>query len=355
MSLATPTAADLALGAGNPYLAGLITAIAGQTPIFNSFPMFELNGTFIYALALAALPTPTGFIDLNEGMVSTKAQLVVGKIEAKRIGVLIEAAKSSTDLWNEANPGRNWIDIQVKARLLSEIQNLEKTIFLGTANDAKAFYGLKEITSPVTANTYALTDSPVFPLTKSLLNVGGTTANTASSVYSVCHGEEDAALYMGGPQGVSGFLNMSEIIEQIQFDPGSTTKKQRYYLTDGEGMTVLSLMGSSEAYASKKFPQFSVRRACNLTAETGKGCTEAVMDFLMDAHPMGHKPTAFYMSLRSQKQLRADRIANGTVQLQPGLTGDRTVRADLPTSHRGIPIIICEQAILDTQAIESIV
>lgn len=353
MPVATPNAVDLAAGAGNQYIAGLLRAIYDQIPVFNSFPAFDMVGTSIYSLALASLPTAGGFLDLNEGYTSSKAQLVMGKVEAKRVGALIEAAKSTTDLWNQTHPGQNWIDIQVKARLISELQNLEKNIFLGTVNDAKAFYGLKQICSPTTANTLALTGSATVPFTKSVLNVAGTTSSTATSIYSVCHGPEDAALYMGGPQGVAGFLSMSEIMEQYQFDTGSTTQKQKYYITDGEGFCVVSLMGSSEAFADRKYPQYSVRRAMNVTADSGKGCTEIVLDKLISMHPQGHKPTAFYMSIRSQEQLLADRIANGVVQLMQGGTG--TVRQGLPTEHRGIPIIVAEYAITDDQAIESVV
>lgn len=354
MPAATPTAADLAAGQGNTYLAGMLNAVYDQTKVFQSFPAFDMIGTSIYALALAALPAATGFIDLNEGMLSSKAQLVMGKIEAKRLGVLIESAKSSTDLWDQTHPGLKWLDIQFKARLLSELQNFGKTIFLGTVNDSKGFYGLKQICSPTTANTMALTASATVPFSKSVLNVGGTTANTATSVYSVCHGPEDCALYMGGPQGVAGFLGMSDIIEQYQTDPGDATRKQMYYMSSGEGFAVVSLMGSSEAFADRKYPQFSVRRAMNITADSGKGCTEAVLDKLISMHPQGHKPTAFYMSIRSQEQLLADRIANGVVQLQPGQAASKTVRLELPTEHRGIPIIVAELEITDDQAIESV-
>lgn len=353
MPAATPNAADLALRKNNPYLAGMILAVQEQTPVWNSFPMNELNGTSMLALALASLPAAIGFLDINEGMTSTKAQLVTGRVDAARIGALIESAVSSTKLWEQQNPGINYIDFQVKKRLVAELQNIEKVIFLGTVQDAKAFYGLKQICAPTTANTQALTASATYPFTKTVLNVGGSTSNTATSVFSVCHGPEDVTLYMGGPQGVAGFLSMSPIVEQYQLDPGSTTKKQPYYITSGEGYCVLSVFGSGEAFADRSYPQYSVRRAMNITADSGKGCTEAVLDKLIAMHPQGHKPTAFYMSIRSQEQLLADRIANGVVQLNPSHTG--TVRAGLPTEHRGIPIIVAEAAITDTQAIETVV
>lgn len=352
MPAATPTAADLAAGRCNEYMAGMLRAIYDQLPVFSSFPAFDLKGTSIFCLALAALPAAGGFLDLNEGYISSKAQLVTGKVDAKRIGVLIESAKSSTDLWNAERPGMNWIDIQVQARLLSELQNLEKSIFLGTVNDAKAFYGLKQICSPTTANTLALSGTPTVPFSKSVLNAGGSTANTATSVYTVCHGPMDAGLYMGGPGGVAGFLSMTEIREQYQADPGDATRKQRYYITDGEGYCVVALMGSSEQFTDRKYPQFSVRRAMNVTADVGCTCTESLLDKLIAMHPSGHKPTAIYMSIRSQLQLLADRIANGVVQLNPSHTG--TVRPGLPTEHRGIPIIVAEGAILDTQAVEAV-
>lgn len=353
MPVATPTAVDLALRKNNNYLAGIIRAVYSQLPVFNSFPTSELNGTSIQALAMASQPTAVGFLDINEGYTSTKAQLVSGRVDACRVGVLIEAATSAVQLWEQQNPDIDYIDWQVQERVLVELQNLEKVLFLGTVQDSKAFFGMKQICAPTTANTLALSALPSVPFNKSVLNVGGTTSSTATSVYSVCHGPMDASLYMGGPQGVAGFLSMSPITEQYQLDAGSTTKKQPYKITHGEGFCVLSIMGSSQALADRSYPQYSVRRAMNITADVGKECTEAVLDRLIAMHPQGHKPTAFYMSIRSQEQLLADRKANGVVQLNPAHTG--TVRPGLPTEHRGIPIIVAEAAITDTQAIETVV
>lgn len=356
MPAATPTAADLAAGAGNRYLAGLLMALVAETPLFNSFPAYDMVGTHFMSLALGAVPAAGGFVDLNEGFLSSKVQLVMGRTEAKRLGALIESAKSATDLWNSTHgPEFNWMDIQIKQRLLSEIQNLEKVMVLGTGHDAKGFLGMKQLTPPTTANTLTLTAVPGLPYTKSFLNVGGTAANTASSVYSVCHGPMDAGLYMGGPGGVAGFLDMSEIVEQYQADPGDAARKQKYYLTDGEGYVGLAIMGSSEAAADRKYAQYSLRRAGNITEDAGKTCTESVLDKLIAMHPAGHKPHVFYMSARSQLQLLADRIANSTVHVIGGSSpGSKTVRAELPTEHRGIPIIVCEHAITDDQAIETV-
>lgn len=355
MPAATPNAADLAIAEGNQYVGGLIQGFIHEIPIIQSLPAFDMVGTFFLTLAIPAAATAGGFLHLNEGYISSKVQLVMEKVEAKRTGAMIEAAKSTTDLWNSINTGLNWLDIQTGERLKAEWKNMEKTIVTGTVNDAKGFLGWKQLTPAVTANVYALTDNPALPKTKNAINVAGTTSNTASSVYAVRRGPLDVALYMGGPGGVAGFLNMSPVETIVQADPGDSTRKQKYYYTEGEGYVGMAVAGSSSANASRKFTQFCLRRAFNLTAETGKGCTESLMDKLIATFPNGNKPDAFYMSVRSQLQLLADRIANGTVQLQPSNKGTQTVRAELPTEHRGIPIFVCEEAITDDQAIETVV
>ena len=116
-------------------------------------------------------------------------------------------------------------------------------------------------------------------------------------------------------------------------------------------------MGGNEANSTRKFPQYSVRRAANVTADSGKTCTDTVLQRLWDAHPEGHKPSRFYMSHRSLTQLQTSRTTAQTVFVQANLGANAkdssfVPLAPLPTNWNGIPITATD-AIGNTDAIES--
>lgn len=357
-----PTAAELAHISGNPYASYLLDAVRADAPIFSALYSLPMMGTSFLTLAITALPTPSGVLDINQGYKGSKATLSMEKVEAKRFGLLVEAPVSSTDLWNAqnrlasgANIGMDYMTMQARAALRSELNNIDKLILLGTGLDSKSFFGLKEITVATTANTLALTGAPeADKYVRSAINAGGTTSATASSVYSICEGEEDLALRIGGIGGIEGFLGMSPVKTVFQADPGDATRKQEYYISTGEGYMGLSIFGSGENATNRKFPQYSVRRLFNLTEDSGKTLTQQKMDFLMESHPTGHKPTKFLMSPRSQRQLRDDLASTATVFIQGSTAANSTYtrKPELPPDYRGIPIIVSEE-IGSTDAIET--
>lgn len=347
-----PTAAEIAQVSGNEFASYLLTAVRAEAPIFSSMMALPLMGTSFLTLAITALPTPSGVLDLNQGYVGGKVTMAMGKVEAKRFGILVQAAKSSTDLWNAqnrlasgANIGRDYLSIQAAGALKAELNNIDKLIIGGTDIDAKSFPGLKQICAATTANTLALTDAPeAVSYIKSAINAGGTAASTASSVYAICEGEEEVALRVGGMGGIEGFLNMSQVQEVYLADPDDSTRKQRYYVTDGEGYLGLSVMGSSAATADRKFYQYCARRLFNLTADSGATLTQAKMDTLLESFPSGHTPTRYLMSKRSQRQLRDDMYSTATVFINAGDARNNSFvrRAPLPDNYDGIPIVASE-------------
>lgn len=357
-----PTASEIAQVAGNEYASALLDVLRADSPIFSNLLALPMMGTSFLTLALTGLPTPGGVLDLNQGYVGGKATLTMDKVEAKRFGILVEAPKSSTDLWDRSNKLANgaqldfdYMTLQARAALRAELNNIDKLLIYGTALDAKSFPGLKQLTSAAsTADVLSLSEGPEDGgYIKSAINVTGTTASTASSVYSVCEGAQDVSLRFGGPQGVEGFLSMSQIKEEYQADPGDSTRKQPYYLSHGEGYLGLAVFGSSQPKADRKFTQFSVRRAFNITADSGKTLTQAIMDALIESHPDGHKPTKFLMSKRSQRQLRDDLASTATVFVNGGDARNSTYtrRPELPRDYDGIPIIASEW-IYSNEAIE---
>lgn len=352
-----PTASELAHVSGNDFASELFDATRAETPIVNAFEALPMDGTQYLSLAIHTLPAASGFLNINEGMRVSRGVLSMDRVDAYRVGVLVREPKSSTDLWNSTNRSargaglaKDWFTIQTELRFKAEMLNLERQIINGTANNAKGFIGLRQATSAAAAaNVLALTDNPEdFAFARHAINAGGSTSNAASSVYSVYMDAMGACLRMGGPQGVAGFMAMSEVKTQLlaEVDPiDGLTKEQEHYYSTGEGYVGLAISGSSNGTA-RTFAQYSVRRAFNLTNQAGATCTEALLDLLIAAHPAGSKPNAFFMSGRSQRQLQADKGTNAQVivNMSPGDAALRSTsyRTPLPVEHRGIPIIVSD-------------
>jgi len=92
------------------------------------------------------------------------------------------------------------------------------------------------------------------------------------------------------------------------------------------------------------------RRIYNLTAESGKGWTDALNARVMATFPVGHRPDAIFASRRSLAQLQASRTVTlmGTGSNRP----NQPNIAPVPTEYEGIPIIATD-SILNTDVIGS--
>ena len=345
------------------FLSGLLYTVRTEVPVIDHFDALEMAGTRFWSLAVTGLPS-AGFLNVNEGYTSTEATLQMAEFNAFRIGGAVEVPESSANLWNDENNRGAQLPytfeaLQAETKMKAFLRTVQQQIFTGTSNDSKGFPGLKELTPFVSGNTYTATDIPQDAAwAKSVINAGGSTSSTASSIYAVSYGPTKCCLRFGGPQGMAGFLAMSpwERVWKTATDPvDSASKSQWYRVSSGEGYVGLQVSGSNEANASRKFRQDSVRRIANVTQDSGKGCTEALLDQLIASFPPGYAPSAFFMSYRSQKQLQDSKGTGQTIFVN-GNGGMQdptyTQRAPLPTEHRGIPIIVTD-AIGNTDAIEA--
>jgi len=361
-----PTATEILAVSNNGFAENLFYGVRNSAPIVSIFETLPMTGTQYLSLGVTALPTANGFLHINEGMTASRGTLAMGKVDAFRMGILVKEPVSSTDLWNAQNSSAlgaglvdDWFTLQMKLKFKSEMIGLERQILFGHTNSAKGFIGLRQATpSAAATNVLTMTQDPEdFAFARHAINAGGSTATTASSVYSVWMDPMGACLRMGGPQGVEGFLSMGDVSKQLasEVDPlDNLTKEQEYYYSTGEGYVGLAINGSSDGSA-RAFAQYSVRRAFNVTAQAGFTCTEALLDALIASHPAGSKPNAIFLSGRSLRQLQADRGTNAqvTVFMSPGDAVSRTLahRTPLPVEHRGVQLIVSEQ-IPNNDAIE---
>lgn len=157
--------------------------------------------------------------------------------------------------------------------------------------------------------------------TAMVTNAGGTTAATGSSVWLARLGTDDISTVTGDD------FCFGETFTQLFTDAAGLTYP--IYGTPASLWTGLQIGGA-----------YSLGRICNLTADSGKGLTDALLYTAFNKFPAGMGPTHLVMSRRSRGQLQASRTATTT-------TG---APAPLPTEWEGIPIIVTDSQ-SDTEAL----
>jgi len=176
---------------------------------------------------------------------------------------------------------------------------LGSQFYYGTGSDAKGFPGL-----------IAAHDS-----TNMVVDAGGTTASTGSSVWAVKWGAQDVQWVYG--QG--GSLAMSDLSEQRILD--SSNNPYTAYcqeLLAYPGLQVGSI--------------YSVGRIKKLTADSGKGLTDSLIAQLLERFPVGRMPDMLLMNRRSHRQLQSSRTA----------TNPTGAPAPFPSESHGVPIVVTD-------------
>ena len=146
-----------------------------------------------------------------------------------------------------------------------------------------------------------------YDTTDMVVDAGGTTASTGSSVWAVRWNNQDVQWIWGN----NGSLELSDVSEQRILDALSnpfTAYVQEIFAHPGLQV------------ASK----WSVGRIKKITADATKTLTDALIATLLAKFPVGKMPDVLYMSRRSLAQLRAAQY------------GDQCHRATRPISHRSI-------------------
>lgn len=353
-----PTIAEIAQARQVPLTSGIFEAVQTDAPALSAFDARTVAGTKFMTLALTGLPS-AGFKNLNEGFTASSATLAVREFEASLIGGLIKEEVITANRWNQAHgaSGTTYFDLQTMAKMKADARHIESQLFYGTSNDAKGFPGMKELTPYSTANSLSLTADPgASDYTKTFVNAGGTTATTASSVYSVIFGEMDAQLIVANDGG-GELLTMTEILEQMLApDSDAPTALSLHRVAQVYGFLGLSVSGMNQTPNDVIPTQYSVRRLGNLTEDSGKGVTDAKLEQLVLSHGDGKVPSMLFMNGRSARQWADSRSAS-TATLFLGMSGDAknntgSLRAKRPDNFEGIPVTYTSK-ILSTDAIES--
>jgi len=316
--MASATLLDIAKLTGNDKLVGLIEENQKAAPEVMRFPMRTITGLSFKTGFRTTLPT-TGFRAANGGQTPSKSGFAQKLVECFIFGGIIEIDKAVA-LAHEDGPAAYEM-IESSGVAESALRELGSQIWYGTSNEALGFPGAKAFT-PFGGTTAVTGDALTVDAT-------GSTSSTASSVYAVKFGPKYTELV--GGRGSA--LALSPFMDQLLTDADG--KKYAGRVADLTGWIGLSIQS-----------EHSIRRICNLTAQTDKGLTDARLAALLATFPVGVIPDAIFASRRSVTQLQTARTL-----LNYG-KNDQAKIADYPTNYMGIPIIPTD-SILDTDAIES--
>ena len=302
-----PTLLDIAKNnAASDGLVELIDETSKAVPEISMGAARTIKGITYTTLVRTGLPT-VGFRSANEGYAASKGTYENRMYQCYIFAPRWECDKAVADA-NEDGAAA-FIALEAEGIMQAAMQALGSQFYYGVSSDAKGFPGL-----------LAAYDS-----TNMVVDAGGTTDNTGSSLWAVKFGPQDVQWLYG--QG--GELNLSDVTVQRILDASSNPY-------DAYVQSMLARPGLKVSSVR------SVGRIKKLTEDSGKGLTDARIAALLSKFPVGRGPDYLFCNRRSLEQLRASRTATNA-------TG---APAPIPTEAFGVPILATD-SITSTEALAS--
>jgi hypothetical protein len=288
-----------------------VTDLLDDAPLLKVLPAVPAsNGTLHKYVKKTGAPV-VGFRAINDGREHDQSDKTLVTVT---LGILDATFKVDIEIADSYKKGpAAFLAMEAMEHLRAAFFKAEKQLIYGdqAPGDTAGFTGMIDILD-------ALADTMV-------VNAGGTTADTASSCWLIRGGRNDVALVTGN----DGQIEIKET--SIVPVAGSVTGTFPGYYTPISGYLGCQV-GSAYSFA----------RIANLTADAGKGLTDALIFSALKLFPAARQPNVIACSRRSLEQLRASRTATNA-------TGAPAPR---PTEVEGIPIIQTD-AIVDTEALET--
>jgi len=190
---------------------------------------------------------------------------------------------------------------------------LGSQVIYGTTVDAKGFPGLQAIHTAFNSGL--------------VVDAGGTTGGTASSVYGI---NTDT-------QGV-----------QLVFGAGTTFELGEWRIENvGTASVYPAHVANLTAWVGMQVgSKYSVGRLKDATADSGGGVTDAKLAELLSKYPVGYRPNYWLMNRRSAFQLQSSRSSSVIYSGVKSSSGAE-VFAPLPSESNGIPIVITDSILND--------
>jgi len=302
--MAVTTLLDIAKANGSDAAVGLIEEVVTYSPEVQLGAARSIKGLNYKTLVRTGLPS-VSFRDANQGTTPSKSTWENRLVEAFLLNPRWECDMAIANDYEDG--AQAYITLEASGIMQASMMWLGSQFYYGTANDAKGFPGL------LTA----------YDSTNMVVDAGGTTDNTASSVWAVMWGPQAVQWVLGK----SGALTVSDVTEQRVLDPNGNP----YTAYCQELMSRIGLQVGNK---------YAVGRVKKITADAGKTLTDNHLSSLLAKFPVGFRPSHFLMSRRSQMQLQQSRTA----------TNPTGAPAPVPTEAFGVPIVATD-SIVDTEAL----
>ncbi len=304
------TVADMVADAYD--LSGLETSeVRAAAPVIAALPAIPASNGIVHKQSVMTQLPVTGFRSENAGRDFDHSIDRIDTVDLKILDWSWAVDKAVADSSRLSGGREQYIAREGLRHVQSAMFNLENQWINGTGFNAAGFEGLAD-----SSNLNGASDDMV-------VDAGGTTASTASSVYLIRRNSAECGLVFKG----DGAVELGETVVQ-NFTDGSGKNYPAYY-TSGCGWFA-GFFGS----------RYAVVRIGNLTADSGKGLTDDLIYQALERFPAGHAPDMMIMNRRSQFQLRASRTATNA-------TGAPSPIVD---SVAGVPILTTD-AITSVEAL----
>lgn len=313
--MAVLTLLDIAKLNGNDAMVGLIEENLNVAPEVTRLPSRTIKGTSYRTVVRTAYPT-VGFRKANEGETASKSTFEQKLTECFILSSLITVDKAVALAYEEGVEVLK--GIEAAGVLAAALQSVGRQIFYGSnttySGDADGFPGFLQC----------------HDTTNMVVDAGGTTATTGSSVYLVRAGIQAASLVVGN----GGQMQLSQWREE-------TVSSVPSHVADMTAYVGLQCANSNK----------SIGRIKKLTADSGCGLTDAKLSSAWSKFPVGYPPTHIFCSRRSHMQLWQSRTV--TLFGGPGpskTSGNVELIAAPPTEFNGVPIIVTD-SLSDVEAL----
>lgn len=302
--MAVFTLLDIAKAAG---VEEMIDETTKAHPELRLISARTIKGLNYKTLVRTGLPT-IAFRNANEGTAASKSTHENRLVETFIMTPRWSADKAIADR-HEDGPAA-LMSVEAAGQIEAAMQTVCKQFYYGTTSgvgDAKGHPGLVQM----------------YDATNNVVDAGGTTANTGSSVWLIKHGPLDVQWVWGN----NGELAPGDVDIRDVLDAGGNPYEA--YVQTMNAYPGLALHSLRSAVRIKK-----------LTEDSGKGLTDDLLADAMALFEVGIKPDLILMTRRSLKQLKKSRTA----------TNPTGAPAPTPTDYEGTPIFATD-AILNTESL----
>jgi hypothetical protein len=299
-----PTLLDIAIMNGSDAVVGLVEETIKAVPEVRIGAARTIKGTQYKTLVRTALPI-VGFRAANQGSAGVKGTYENRLFETFIFNPRWECDKAVANS-HEDGPAA-FIALEAMGIMEAAFQWLGKQFYYGIPNDALGFPGLLA----------------GYDATNMVVDAAGTTASTGSSAWLVRFGPRDITWIYGQ----NGELALAPLQEQRVLD-ASNNPYTAY---------VQEILARPGVQFTRKYAACRIKK---LTADSGKGLTDALISQALAKFPTGLPPDCIFCSRRSLQQLQASRTA----------TTPTGAPAPIPQESFGIPIYPTD-SIIDTESL----